>query len=47
MHKKIEALEYKIPNLFLEKEDNFDVILCLAYMTLSKEKIIFKEKKNN
>ena len=40
MHKKLDALEQKNPNLFLEKDENFDVVLCLAYMTLSKEKII-------
>lgn len=46
MYKKIKAIEYKIPNVFLEKDENFDVVLCLAYMTLSKEKIIAKDMKN-
>ena len=47
MYKKIKALEDKVPNVFLQKDENFDVVLCLAYMTLSKEKIIDKNPKIN
>lgn len=46
MYKKIKAFEYLEPSLFFEKDDDFELLLCLAYMTLSKEKIIKKELKN-
>ena len=47
MYKKIKAIEYGNINAFLEKDENFEIALCLSYMTLSKEKIIEKDMKNN
>lgn len=46
MDKKIQAVEYLEPSAFFCKDDDFELLLCLAYMTLSKEKIIRKELKN-
>jgi len=46
MYKKLKAIEYYSPAYFLEHDENFEIALCLAYMTLSKEKIIDKEMKN-
>jgi len=46
MYQKIKAVESLSPRVFFEKDANFEVALCLAYMTLSKEKIIKKEIKN-
>ncbi|MBE6152613.1 MAG: hypothetical protein E7166_00085 [Firmicutes bacterium] len=43
---KIDALENLNYNEFLKKDDYFELALCLAYLTLSKEKIIDKELKN-
>jgi len=47
MYQKIKAVESLNPRVFFEKDANFEVALCLAYMTLSKEKIIKKEMKNS
>lgn len=44
---KLSALENIKPNYFFEKNEYFELALCLSYMTLSKEKIIKKEMKNN
>lgn len=46
MYKKINAIELEDSNTFLEKDENFEIALCLSYMTLSKEKIIHKDMKN-
>ncbi|MBE6154873.1 MAG: hypothetical protein E7163_04815 [Firmicutes bacterium] len=46
MYRKTKAIEYIYPNIFLEHDDNFEIALCLAYMTLSKEKIIDKDIKS-
>ena len=47
MYKKTEAIEYLSLKKLLEKDDNFEVALCIAYLSLSKEKIIEKDIKNN
>ena len=47
MQKKIEAIENLDFNSILAMEEDFEVALCLAYMTLSKEKIIKKDIKNS
>ena len=47
MYKKIKAIEKNDVKEFLEKDENFEIALCLSYMTLSKEKIIAKDMKNN
>jgi len=44
--KKIKALEELNIEEFLKKDKYFEFILCLSYMTLSKEKIIDKDIKN-
>lgn len=46
MNNKIEALEKLDLNELFNKDENFEFVLSLAYMTLSKEKIIEKEIKN-
>lgn len=47
MDKKIEAIEQMNINAFLEKDEHFEIALCLSYMTLSKEKLIAKDMKNH
>ena len=47
MYKKTKAIEYLDLKTLLEKDDNFEVALCIAYLSLSKEKIIEKDIKNN
>lgn len=47
MYKKMKALEYNVPNLLFSKYSYFEVMLCLSYMTLSKEQIIEKDMKNH
>jgi len=47
MYKKIKAIEYLDLKTLLEKDENFEIAICLAYMSLSKEKIIEKDIKNN
>lgn len=46
MLNKMRTLEYKHTNYFFQYDEIFELVLCLAYMTLSKEKIIDKEIKN-
>lgn len=46
MEKKIKAIESINPDEFAKKDEYFELAICLAYMTLSKEKIIDKDKKN-
>lgn len=46
MYFKMKVLENMNYSRFLEKDEYFEFILCLSYMTLSKEKIIKKEIKN-
>ena len=46
MYKKIKALNSYDLKTFFEKDDNFLVAFCIAYMSLSKEKIIDKDIKN-
>lgn len=46
MYKKINAIEQEKKDIFLEQDENFEIALCLSYMTLSKEKIIAKDMKN-
>ena len=47
MDKKIKEIEtFNLKNIF-EKDENFELAICLAYMSLSKEKIIAKDMKNN
>lgn len=46
MEHKINSLESLNYNEFLKKNEYFELALCLAYLTLSKEKIIDKELKN-
>lgn len=47
MYHKIKSIEYHVPNDFFQKDIYFEFILCLTYLTLTKEKIIKKEIKNN
>ena len=47
LDKKIEAIESLDLKTLLEEDDNFEIAICLAYMSLSKEKIIDKDIKNN
>lgn len=47
MDKKIKAIEQMNINAFLEKDEHFEIALCLSYMTLSKEKLIAKDMKNH
>lgn len=46
IQRKIEAIEIMNIDDFLEPDENFEIALCLSYMTLSKEKIIAKDIKN-
>lgn len=46
MEKKIKAIESIDPDEFAKKDEYFELVICLAYMTLSKEKIIDKDKNN-
>lgn len=46
MYLKFKSLEYEHLDYFFKKDENFELVLCLAYMTLSKEKIIKKDMKN-
>lgn len=46
MYTKIKTLEYTNPSAFFKYDENFELVLCLAYMTLSKESIIKKDIKN-
>ena len=43
---KLKGLRYN-PNTILESSEYYELALCLAYFTLSKEKIIHKDMKNN
>lgn len=45
MYDKIKNLEYLDTDCFFYKDDFFEISLCLAYMTLSKEKLIKKDMK--
>lgn len=47
MYRKIKSLENSYYNDFFNKDEYFELVLCLAYMTLSKEKIIKKDMKDN
>lgn len=47
LYQRIKLLEYREPVYFFEYDEYFELALCLAYMTLSKEKIIDKEIENN
>ena len=40
LYQRIKTLEYKDPIYFFKHDEYFELALCLAYMTLSKEKII-------
>ena len=46
MKRKINALEHADLNELFKKDEEFEFILSLAYMTLSKEKIIKKDEDN-
>ncbi len=46
MFTKIKTLEYTNPTGFFKYDENFELVLCLAYLTLSKESIIKKDIKN-
>ena len=43
---KLKGLRYN-PSTILESSEYYELALCLAYLTLSKEKIIHKDMKNN
>ena len=47
MSKKISAIESFGLKALLEKDEDFEIAICLAYMSLSKEKIIEKDIKND
>lgn len=47
IYSKLKLLEYREPVYFFEYDEYFELALCIAYMTLSKEKIINKEIKND
>ena len=47
MYKKTKAIEYLDLKALLEKDEDFEIAICLAYMSLSKEKIIEKDIKND
>ena len=47
MYRKTKSLELGYYNDFFKKDEYFELVLCLAYMTLSKEKIIKKDMKDN
>lgn len=47
MYRKIKSLENSYYDDFFKKDEYFELVLCLAYMTLSKEKIIKKDMKDN
>lgn len=46
IYKRIKLLEHKDANYFFQYDEIFELVLCLAYMTLSKESIIDKEIKS-
>jgi hypothetical protein len=46
MDKKMHAIDSYDLKTLMEKDDDFEVAMCIAYMTLSKEKIIDKDIKN-
>jgi hypothetical protein len=46
MYKKMKAIECLDLRCLFEEDELFDVAICLAYMSLSKEKIIKKDMKN-
>ena len=47
MYKKTNAIDRLDLKTLFEKDENFEVAICLAYMSLSKEKIIEKDIKND
>lgn len=47
MNVKMQVLENLDYASFLSKDEYFELVLCLAYLALSKEKIIEKDMKNN
>ena len=47
IYTKIKTLEYTNPNAFFKYDENFELVLCLDYLTLSKESIIKKDIKNS
>jgi hypothetical protein len=47
MENKINAIKNINPDEFAKKDKYAELALCLTYMTLSKEKIIDKDEKNN
>lgn len=47
MYRKVKSLENSYYDDLFKKEEYFELVLCLAYMTLSKEKIIKKDMKDN
>ena len=47
MYRKTKSLELGYYNDFFKKDEYFELVLCLAYMTLSKEKIIKKDMRDN
>ena len=46
LYGKLKVLDYREPVFFFEYDEYFELALCIAYMTLSKEKIITKEIEN-
>lgn len=47
LYRRIKLLEYREPVYFFEYDEYFELALCIAYMALSKEKIIDKEIENS
>lgn len=47
LYQRIKLLEYREPIYFFQYDENFELALCIAYMALSKEKIIHKEIEND
>lgn len=47
IYPKLKSVDYSFPSLLLEDDKLYVLSLCIAYLTLSKEKIISKDKKNN
>lgn len=47
MYRKTKSLENGYYDDFFSKSEYFELVLCLAYMTLSKEKIIKKDMRDN
>lgn len=47
MNDKMLYLDNLAYDIFFKKDDYFELVLCLSYMTLSKEKIIKKDMNNN